>query len=58
MLPGFVAPAMHGNAPAHGTAVAAGEELPLAQGEERQLVDADEEKFRALILVDVAFDWQ
>ena len=37
----------------HGTSVAAGEELPLAQGEKRQLVHADEEKFGALILVDI-----
>ncbi len=36
-------------------AIAAGEKLPLAQGEESELVDADEKKFRTLILVDVIF---
>ncbi|MGH8277859.1 MAG: hypothetical protein ACRETH_14315 [Steroidobacteraceae bacterium] len=29
--------------------------MPLAQREERELVDPDEEKFRALILIHVAF---
>ena len=38
-----------------GTAIAAGEELPLAQSEKRELVDADEKKFRALVLVNVVF---
>src|SRR5271163_4711185 len=37
----------------HWTTVAAGQELPLAQREKRQLVNADEKKFRALILVNV-----
>ena len=36
-------------------AVAAGEELPLAQSEKRELVDSDEKKFRALVLVDIRF---
>ena len=39
----------------HGTSVAAREELPLAESEERELVNADEKKFRALILVHVVF---
>src|SRR5207244_12714750 len=37
----------------HRTPVAAGEELPLVEREERQLVDANEEELGALILVDV-----
>jgi hypothetical protein len=44
-----------GKGSGYGTAVAAGEELPLAQGEEREFVDTDEKKFRALVLVDVRF---
>ena len=39
----------------HRTAIAAGKKLPLAQSEKRQLVNPDEKKFRALILVNVAF---
>ena len=35
--------------------IAAGEKLPLAQSEKGELVDADEKKFGALILVDVIF---
>ena len=54
MLPG-IRRARHARKRArHGTAVAAGEKLPLPQREKRQLVDADEKKFRALVLVDVA----
>src|ERR1700730_15912796 len=37
------------------TAIARSEKLPLLQGEVRQLIEADELKLRALILVDVAF---
>src|SRR5271157_1553064 len=37
----------------NGTAVAGGQELPLLQREMRQLVDSDEQKLRALILVNV-----
>ena len=55
MLPGLVAPAMLGAAAANRAAIAGREKLPLAQSEERQLIDADEQKFRALILVDVIF---
>ncbi len=55
MLPGFVAAGHARKRAGHGTAIAAGKKLPLAQGEKRQLVDADEKKFRALILVDVVF---
>ena len=38
----------------HGAAIARGQELPLLEREMRQLIDADEQKFRALILVDIA----
>ncbi len=44
-----------GKTPPHGTAVARSEELPLLQREVRQLVEPDEQKLRALILVNVVF---
>ncbi len=37
----------------HATAVARRQELPLLQRKVRQLINADEKKFRALILVNV-----
>src|SRR5579863_1296195 len=40
---------------AHRTAIAAGEKLPLAQREMRQLVNADEKEFARLILVNIIF---
>ena len=55
MLPGLVAPAMFGKASRHGTAIAAGQKVPLLQSEMRQLVKSDEKIFRALILIDVIF---
>src|SRR6266404_4058578 len=39
----------------HGTAIARSQKLPLLQREVRELIDADEKKLRALILVDVVF---
>src|SRR4029077_7562088 len=39
----------------HRTAIAAGKKLPLAKGEKSQLVNSDEKKFRALVLINVAF---
>ena len=38
-----------------GAAIAAGQKLPLFQREVRQLIDADEQKLRALVLVHVVF---
>src|SRR5271155_1686031 len=38
----------------HGATITRSEKLPLLQGEMRQLIDADEEEFGALILIDVA----
>ena len=55
MLPGLVAPAMHGFALLDAAAIAAGQKLPLLQREVRQLIDADEKIFRALIAVDIVF---
>jgi hypothetical protein len=46
---------MQARLPGHRTAIARREELPLLQGEVRQLIKADELKLRALILIDVAF---
>src|SRR5208282_3349551 len=44
-----------GKCAGHGTPIARSEKLPLLEGEERQLVNADEKIFGALILVDVVF---
>ena len=44
-----------GSRPRNRAAIAAGEKLPLAQREVRELVNTDKEKFRALVLVDVVF---
>ncbi len=53
--PGFVAPAMHGNAPGIGQRLRLVRNCHCRSVKMRQLVDADEKKFGALILVDVVF---
>src|SRR5690349_3643797 len=44
-----------GSVKLNGAPISRSQELPLLQSEMRQLIDADEQKLRALVLVDIIF---